>query len=230
MLCCGYVGCRHCGELGEGYMRNPHCFASSVSCKLFQIKNLIIIRTYWLNTTVCCVTHDSALWAGLGGDSGAPAGMWAQLGAGGRLFPHKAAGQLFTWWARAQGVRVEVIRPLRPWFRTGHIPLVEQSRAARSAERAWTAALDDGRADSVAPLAQGAPRVSEGCGSAQGQAHLHMRAAGVEACGGDSHQGSSARPWGPPHAGPPPSLALLRGGFARAGVCNQKVQRPFHCA
>lgn len=208
-------------------MRNPHCFASSVSCKLFQIKNLIIIRTYWLNTTVCCVTHDSALWAGLGGDSGAPAGMWAQLGAGGRLSPHKAAGQLFTWWARAQGVRVEVIRPLRPWFRTGHIPLVEQSRAARSAERAWTAALDDGRADSVAPLAQGAPRVSEGCGSAQGQAHLHMRGLGWRLAGGRGRvhrwtRGPGGLPPGllSPPLGPPPHRATSQPGSAAWGVCT----------
>lgn len=135
-------------------------------------------------------------------------------------------------WRPGPRVSVQVTRPPRPWgHRTGHIPLVKAVTGGWSVE-------GDRRADNMAPPAQEVPRVSEVSGSAQGQAQLHTQEARG---GGRVHRwtwgprwtptrGSAACPWGPPHTGPPPSLALLHGGFARAGVCNQKVQRPFHCA
>lgn len=87
-------------------------------------------------------------------------------------------------------------------------------------------------ADNVAPPAQEAPRVSEGSGlprarpaSTRGRLGWRLARTGER----ESPQMELGARW-TPHAGAPPSLALLRGGFACAGVCNQKVQRPFRCA
>lgn len=92
----------------------------------------------------------------------------------------------------------------------------------------------------MAPPAQEVPRVSEGSGSAQGRVRLHMQEPGVEAGAGerespqmdlgaqvDSHPGSSA-PLAAATGRATPQPGSAAWGFARAGVCNQKVQRPFH--
>lgn len=161
-----------------------------------------------------------------------PAGMRAQWGAGGRPSPHKAAGQLFplSLVGPGPGVRAEVTGLRDPGSELATFHWWSSHGRPVSGE-GLTAALDDRRADSVAPLAQEAPRVSGGRGSAQGQAHLHTREAGVEGCSGkrespqmdlgaqvDSHRGSPARPWGRPTQGHLPAWLCCVGGF-HALVC-----------
>lgn len=117
-------------------------------------------------------------WAGW--DSGAPAGMRAQPGLAGIRLPTRQLGS-----CQAHRVRVEVTRPPRPWFRTGHIPWVKAVTVRHIQWRGpgrqlWTA----GGRQCGTTSSRGAKGV-RGLWICPGSGLHHMREPGVEAHTGE---------------------------------------------
>lgn len=163
--------------------------------------------------------------------------MRAQPGAGGHPSPHKAAGQLFPLYLVGPGprVRVGVTRP--PRSGSERAPPIGQKRSWPGLHiprrgRGPGRQLCTAGGGQHGTTSSGGTTGVRGLWSAQGQARLHTREAGVEAGAhggeGESTDGAGGQVDSTCRCPSQPGSAAR--GFAGAGVCNQKVQRPFRCA
>lgn len=158
--------------------------------------------------------------------------MRAQPGAGGHPSPHKAAGQLFPLYLVGLGPRVRVEVMSSDLVQNGHLPLVKSGHGQACTFPGEGEGLDGSsarqEADNVAPPAQEAPRVSEGSGlprarpaSTRGRLGWRLARTGER----ESPQMELGARW-TPHAGPLPSLALLRGGLHALVFAIRKFSGP----